>query len=85
MNQLIFVYELMNLYLYHNSNQKTSPEYTLKFPNQYKTTFYFPTVIVYHFFFLLEVALNNPASLKGQCTDQEAEGEEKNIKDVPCL
>ena len=43
MNQLISVYELMNLYLYHNSNKKTGPEYTLKLQNQYKTTFFFPT------------------------------------------
>ena len=34
----------MNLYLNHNSDQKTSPEYTLKLQNQYKTTFFFPTV-----------------------------------------
>ena len=34
----------MNLYLYHNSDKKTSPKYTLKLQNQYKTTFYFPTV-----------------------------------------
>ena len=45
MNQLISVCELINLYLYHNSDQKTSPEYTLKLKNQYKTTFFFPTVI----------------------------------------
>ena len=32
----------MNLYLYHNSEQKTSPEYTLKLQNQYKTTFFSP-------------------------------------------
>ena len=44
MNQLISVYELMNLYLYHNSDKKTSPKYTLKLQNQYKTTFFFPTV-----------------------------------------
>ena len=44
MNQLISVYELINLYLNHNSDQKTSPEYTLKLQNQYKTTFFFPTV-----------------------------------------
>ena len=44
MNQFISVYELMNLYLYYNSDQKTSPEYTLKLQNQYKTTFFFPTV-----------------------------------------
>ena len=42
MNQLISVYELINLYLYHNSDQKTSPEYTLKLQNQYKTTFFSP-------------------------------------------
>ena len=40
MNQLISVYELINLYLYHNSDQKTSLEYTLKLQNQYKTTFF---------------------------------------------
>ena len=44
MNQLIPVYELINLHLYYNSDQKTSPEYTLKLQNQYKTTFFFPTV-----------------------------------------
>ncbi len=32
----------MNLYLYYNSDQKTSPEYTLKLQNQYKTTFFSP-------------------------------------------
>ena len=46
MNQLISVYELMNLYLYYNADQKTSPEYTMKLQNQYKTTFFFPTVIM---------------------------------------
>ena len=45
MNQLISVCELMNLYLYRNSEQKTSPEYTLKLQNQYKTTFFSLTVI----------------------------------------
>ena len=45
MNQLISVYELINLYLNHNSDQKTSPEYTQKLKNQYKTTFFLPTVI----------------------------------------
>ena len=44
MKQIISVYKLMNLYLYYNSDQKTSPEYTLKLQNQYKTTFFFPTV-----------------------------------------
>ena len=39
----------MNLYLYYNSEQKTSPEYTLKLQNQYKTTFFFPTVILISF------------------------------------
>ncbi len=34
----------MNIYLYHNSDQKTTPEYTMKLQNQYKTTFFFPTV-----------------------------------------
>ena len=34
----------MNLYLYHNSDQKTSADYTLKLQNQYKTTFFSPTV-----------------------------------------
>ena len=42
MNQLISVYKLIDLYLHHNSNQKTSPEYTLKLQNQYKTTFFSP-------------------------------------------
>ena len=32
----------MNLYFYYNSDQKTSPEYTLKLQNQYKTTFFPP-------------------------------------------
>ena len=44
MNQLISVYKLIDLYLHYNSNQKTSPEYTMKLQNQYKTTFFFPTV-----------------------------------------
>ena len=30
MNQLTFVYELMKIYLDNNSDQKTSPEYTLE-------------------------------------------------------
>ena len=34
MNPLISVYELMNLYLYYSSDQKTNPEYTLKLQNQ---------------------------------------------------
>ena len=34
MNQLISVYKSMNLYLYHNPDQKTNPEYTLKLQNQ---------------------------------------------------
>jgi len=55
MNQLISVNELMNLYLYYNSNQKTSLEYTLKLQNQYKTTFFFPTVI-----YLKRPAILNP-------------------------
>ena len=59
----------MNLYLYHNSDQKTSPAYTLKLQNQYKTTFFSPTVIIDFSFdrqrFLLESAIdglhcNNP-------------------------
>ena len=44
MNQLISVYELINLYLNHNSDQKTSPEYTQKLKNQYKATFFLPAV-----------------------------------------
>ena len=47
MNQHISVYELMNLYLNHNADQKTSPEYILKLQNQYKTTFFFPTVMLF--------------------------------------
>ena len=45
MNQIISVCELMNLYLYHNSEQKTSREYTLKIQNQYKTTFFSPLLV----------------------------------------
>ena len=56
MNQLISVWELMNLYLYHNSDQKTSPQYTLKLQNQYKTTFFFPTVIFWlNLWFVVEI------------------------------
>ena len=40
----------MNLYLYHNSNQKTSPEYSLKLQNQQKTTF-FPSLLLNILFF----------------------------------
>ena len=36
----------MNLYFYHNSDKKTSPEYTLKLQKQYKTTFFSPLLVV---------------------------------------
>ncbi len=46
MNQLISGCELLNLYLYYNSDQKTSAEHTLKLQNQYKTTFFSPLLVV---------------------------------------
>ena len=51
----------MNLYLYPNSDQKTNPEYTLKLQNQYKTTFFFPTVTLTHGIFVKNVSeTSNP-------------------------
>ena len=66
MNQLISVYELMNLYSYHNSYQKTSPEYTLKLQNQQKTTFFLLIVIQNE---VISSALtNNDAANKAEVT-----------------
>ena len=68
MNQFIYVYELMNLYLYYNSDKKTSPEYTLKLQNQYKTTFFFPTVIRGEIYYCRGRIVKNSKEIKAKGT-----------------